>query len=142
MSRGRAVELSNLSAPVQPIIFVVVLHDVIFLVLRVVREPLVVLRVPEAQQHALAVVLLLLLLLLIGVVILAIRTDEENREGGVILIRVVILFIIALVLVVLVVVLIVRGVLPEDGIHLDAAACAALGPAMAAAVKKELARSA
>ena len=58
MSRGRAVELSNLSAPVQPIIFVVVLHDVIFLVLRVVREPFFVLRVPEAQQHALAVVVL------------------------------------------------------------------------------------
>ena len=29
---------------------------------------------------------------------------------------------------------------PDDGIHLDAAACAALGPAMAAAVEAELAR--
>ncbi len=36
----------------------------------------------------------------------------------------------------------VAQVHPEDGIHLDAAACAALGPAMAAAVKAELARGA
>mmetsp|Transcript_3736 Transcript_3736/g.16383 ORF Transcript_3736/g.16383 Transcript_3736/m.16383 type:complete len:428 (-) Transcript_3736:1198-2481(-) len=101
MSRGRAVELSNLSAPVQPIIFVVLLHDVIFLVLRVVREPFVVLRVPKAQQHALAVVVLILVLI-----------------GVVILIRVTILFIIALALVVVLVVVVVRGVLRQDGIHL------------------------